>query len=57
MYRWTRNLAVVFLGLLGVFLLKLSALATTSAFPERVLIFDSLGRDVAPFNEEGSGDG
>ena len=54
---WTRNLAVVFLGLLGVFLLEPSASATPNTPPQRVLILDLFGREVAPFNEEGSGDG
>jgi hypothetical protein len=50
-------LAVVFLGLLGVFLLEPSAIAATNNPPERVLILDWFGREVALFNEEGSGDG
>jgi hypothetical protein len=54
---WTRNQAVVFLSMLGVFLFKPSATVTANARPKRVLILDSFGRDVAPFNEEGSGDG
>jgi hypothetical protein len=56
-HRWSRNLAVVFLGLLGVFLLELTTPAATNVPPKRILILDSFGRDVAPFNEEGSGDG
>jgi hypothetical protein len=56
-HRCSRNLAVVFLGLLGVFLLELTTPAATNAPRKRILILDSFGRDVAPFNEEGSGDG
>jgi hypothetical protein len=56
-HSWTRNLAFVFLGLLGVFLVEPSAIAATNNPPERVLILDWFGREVAPFNEEGSGDG
>jgi len=49
-HSWTRNLAVVFLGLLGVFLLELSAIASTNSHRKQVLIPDSFGREVAPFN-------
>jgi hypothetical protein len=56
-HRCSRNLAVVFLGLLGVFLLELTTPAATNAPPKRILILYSFGRDVALFNEAGSGDG
>jgi len=46
----TRKLAIVFVGLLGVSHLEPSAIATTNNPPERVLILDSFGREVAPFN-------
>ena len=50
MHSWTRSLAVVFLGLLGIFLLELSAITSTNSSHKRVLILDSFGREVAPFN-------
>jgi hypothetical protein len=56
-HRWTGNLAVVFLSLLGVFLLEPGAIATMNSPPKRVLILGLFGRNVAPFNKEGSGDG
>jgi hypothetical protein len=56
-HRCSRNLAVVFLGLLGVFLLELTTPAATNAPPKRILILDWFGREVALFNEAGSGDG
>jgi hypothetical protein len=57
--RWTRNLVVVFLSLLGVFLLEQSTpVVATNSAPKRVLILNFFGRAVAPFfNEEGGGDG
>ena len=47
---WARNLAVVFLGLLGVFFLEPSAPATMNSPGKRVLILDSFRHEVAPFN-------
>jgi hypothetical protein len=55
--RWIHNLVVVFWALLGIFLFKPSAPAATNSPPKRVLILGLFGRNVAPFNKEGSGDG
>lgn len=57
MCRWIHNLVVVFWALLGIFLFKPSAPAATNSPPKRVLILGLFGRNVAPFNKEGSGDG
>jgi hypothetical protein len=44
--RWVAALA----SLLGIFLFALSAFGVTKTSPKRVLIIDSFGHDVAPFN-------
>jgi two-component system, LuxR family, sensor kinase FixL len=49
-HSWTRDLVVICLSLVGVFLLNPTTPAATNTPPKRVLILDSFGRDVAPFN-------